>query len=153
MHAMLLAFGFDHTWVEWILNLTSSTFFSILVNGVPSCPFSPSRGIRQGDPISPFLFIIMAEGISHSIHATIENKSLTGLPLDGISPPISHNQFVDNTLMMGSPTVKEAHSFLSILQTFCDASGLEFNKGKSHIFFFNTPAAIQRHISEILGFT
>jgi hypothetical protein len=55
MCAILLAFGFDHLWVEWILNLTSSAFFSILVNGVPSHPFSPSRGIRQGDPLSPFL--------------------------------------------------------------------------------------------------
>jgi hypothetical protein len=55
-----------------------------------------------------------------------------------VSPPISHSQFVDDTLMMGSPTVKEAHSFLSILQTFSEASGLDFNKDKSQIFFFNT---------------
>jgi hypothetical protein len=46
MRAMLLAFGFDQSWVSWILNLTSLAFFSILVNGVPSRPFSPSRGIR-----------------------------------------------------------------------------------------------------------
>jgi hypothetical protein len=153
MRAMLLAFGFDHLWVEWILNLTSSAFFSILVNGVPSHPFSPSRGIRQGDPLSPFLFIIMAEGLSRSIHAAIASNSLMGLPLHGISPPISHSQFVDDTLMMGSPTVKEAHSFLSILQSFSEASGLDFNKDKSQIFFFNTPAPIQNNISIILGFT
>jgi hypothetical protein len=105
MQAMLLAFGFDQGWVKWIVNLTSSTFFSLLINGVPSKPFSPSRGIRQGDPLSPFLFIILAEGLSRSIHAAIENKLLTGLPLHGISPPISHSQFVDDTLLMGSPTV------------------------------------------------
>jgi hypothetical protein len=152
MRAMLLAFGFDQRWVTWIMNLTSSAFFSLLINGVPSRPFSPSRGIRQGDPLSPFLFIILAEGLSRSIHAAVENNLLKGLPLHGISPPISHSQFVDDTLLMGSPTVREANSLLVILQTFSDASGLDCNKDKSQIFFFNTPPPIQRHISDILGF-
>jgi ribonuclease HI len=152
MRAMLLAFGFDQNWVTWILNLTSSAFFSLLINGVPSKPFSPSRGIRQGDPLSPFLFIIMAEGLSRSIHAALENNLLTGLPLHDISPPISHSQFVDDTLLMGSPTVREANSLQAILQTFSDASGLDCNKDKSQIFFFNTPPQVQRHISDILGF-
>jgi hypothetical protein len=121
MREMLLAFGFDKLWVDWILNLTSSAFFSILINGVPSRPFSPSRGIIQGDPLSPFLFIIMAKGLSRSIHVAIASNLLTGPPLHGISPPISHSQFVDDTLMMGTPTAREAQSLLSILQTFSEA--------------------------------
>jgi hypothetical protein len=125
MRAMLLAFGFDHFWVTWILNLTSSTFFSILLNGVPTKPFSPSGGIRQGDPLSPFLFIIMAEGLSRSIKAALANNLLEGLPLHDISPPILHSQFVDDTLLMGSPTVREATTLQEILETFSTASGLE----------------------------
>jgi hypothetical protein len=142
MQAMHLSFGFDQGWVTWIVNLTSLAFFSLLINGIPSKPFSPSRGIRQGDPLSPFLFIILAEGLSRSIHAAIETKLLTGLSLHGISPPISHSQFVDDTLLMGSPTVREANSLLDILQTFSDASGLDCNKDKSQIFFFNTPPPV-----------
>jgi hypothetical protein len=94
----------------------------------------------------------MAEGLSRSIHAALEQNFLTGLPLHGISPPISHSEFVDDTLLMGSPTVREASSLQEILQTFSDASGLDCNKDKSQIFFFNTPPQIQRHISEILSF-
>jgi hypothetical protein len=45
MHSLLEAFGFDSHWVAWIMRLTSLAFFSILVNGVPSQPFSPTRGI------------------------------------------------------------------------------------------------------------
>jgi hypothetical protein len=152
MRAMLLAFGFDQRWVTWIMNLTSSAFFSILVNGIPSRTFSPTRGIRQGDPLSPFLFIIMAEGLGRSIQAAIAENRLKGLPLHGIHPPISHSQFVDDSLLMGTPTVREANAILDILQTFADASGLECNKEKSQIFFFNSPPPIQRHITDILGF-
>ena len=56
LEAMLLAFGFGQCWVNWILAMVKSPSFSILVNGAPSPPFFPSRGIRQGDPI--FLFCL-----------------------------------------------------------------------------------------------
>jgi hypothetical protein len=64
LRSTLLAFGFDPIWVSWIVNLTSSAMFSILINDIPSKSFSPSRGIRQGDPLLPFLFIPML----HSYH-------------------------------------------------------------------------------------
>jgi hypothetical protein len=115
MQSLLLDFGFSNDWIHWILNLTSSSFFSILVNGVPSKPFSPSRGIRQGDPLSPFLFIIMAEGLGHYITASIADGSLQGLPLHGLQPTASHSQFVDDTMLMGTPTAQEAIKLKSIL--------------------------------------
>jgi hypothetical protein len=94
----------------------------------------------------------MAEGLSRSIQAVLENGTLEGLSLHGIYPPISHSQFVDDTLLMGTPTVREENSILQILQTFSEASGLDYKKDKSLIFFFNTPRPVQRHISDLLGF-
>jgi hypothetical protein len=153
LNSTLLAFGFEPTWVSWIVNLTSSALFSILINGIPSKPFPPSRGIRQGDPLSSFLFIIMVEGLSRAIKAAIIDHSLSGLTPHGISPPISHSQFVDDILLMGVPTTREALRIRSIINLFCEASGMEVNLSKSQIFFFNTPIQIQRHLTQLLGFT
>jgi hypothetical protein len=76
LHKMLLAFGFGEDWVAWVMNLVSTTFFSILVNGSPSKTFNVSRGLRQGDPMSPFLYIILVEGLGHNLsHAKRQGRS------------------------------------------------------------------------------
>jgi len=84
MHSLLSAFGFSRDSILWIMNLTSSYFFFILVNGVPSQPLSPYRDICQGDPLSPFIFVIMAEGLGWYITTSIAEGSLQGLPLHGL---------------------------------------------------------------------
>ena len=61
-------FGFDHSWTRWILSLITTTFFSVFIKGVPYKPFNPSRGIRQGDPLSPFIFILMSEGLGRMLN-------------------------------------------------------------------------------------
>ena len=148
---VLTAFGFCPKWIDQILNLISSTFFSILVNRSPSQPFSPSRGIRQGDPLSPFLFVIMVEGLGHYTKTSIENGSLQGLSLHGIQPTTSHGQFVDDTILMNTPMAQESNKLNSILSEFSEAIGTSFNLAKSHLFFFNTPKDVQQHVSQLLS--
>jgi len=63
-----------------------------------------------------------------------------------------HQQFVDDTLLHGTPTVKESKSYKIILEYFGEASGAEINHSKSMIYFFNTNPAIQRNLENILGF-
>ena len=133
------------------MNLISSTFFSILVNGVPSQPFYPSRGIRQGDPLSPFIFFIMDEGLGCYIKASIQNGSLQGLPLHGLQPASSHSQFVNDTLLINTPIAQEAIKLSSILFDFSEASCTTINLAKLRLFFFNTPKAIQQHLSQLLN--
>lgn len=78
---VLKVFGFDHNWVRWVMALVTSSNFSILVNGSPSEIFLPPRGLRQGDLLSPFLFILMMEGLGRSIkHARVMGE-IQGLAL------------------------------------------------------------------------
>lgn len=152
MQKILRAFGFANAWIRWISNLISSTFFSILINGIPTSTFRPSRGIRQGDPLSPFLFIIMAEGLGRCINSAILSRNLKGINLHQ-APTISHQQFVDDNMIFGHSSVQEARTLISLLDNFSKSSGALINKVKSQIFFFNTHPTTQRAIAHILGFS
>lgn len=149
---MLTAFGFSLMWVRWILSLISTTFFSILINGIASRPFSPSRGIRQGDPLSPFLFVLMVEGMGCHIKHALLSQHLKGLSIHN-SPAITHQQFVDDNMFFGYPSIQEASLFKSLLNGFSDALGMSINTAKSQIFFFHTPPVTQHAIARILGFS
>jgi len=151
MRGILGAFGFDRSWIRWVMNLISSPFYSILLNGSPTKILQASRGIRQGDPLSPFLFI-MAEGLNRLLRHQAETGSLRGLQLhEGLDKQVIQ-QFVDDTMLMGHPSIQEARVVKSCLQLFGKASGLEVNPLKSQVFFFNTPVITQRNILRILGY-
>jgi len=148
---MLLAFGFNATWTKWVMNLITSPSFSVLLNGSPSIPFRPTRGIRQGDPLSPFIFVLMAEGLSRLLKSVVSSQAMKGLSLHGRAPQ-THQQFVDDTMLFGHPSSKEASALKSLLSLFSDASGTSINAAKSQLFFFSTPPSTQRHIARILGY-
>eukprot|EP00253_Pinus_taeda_P002060 PITA_02060 len=152
MQKVLKAFGFDNAWIRWVSSLISSAFFSILINGIPTSTFRSYRGIRQGDPLSPFLFIIMAEGLGRCIKNAIQAQDLKGITLHN-APTVSHQQFVDDNMIFGYPSVHEARTLNSLLSLFSKASGTLINKAKSQIFFFNTHPSTQRAIARILGFS
>lgn len=133
------------------MELVSGAFFSILLNGGPLQPFSLSRGIIQGDPLSPFLFIIMVERLGRSLTKAKQQNQLKGIKPVHQVPTITHQQFVDDTMLMGAPTVQEARTISKVLKTFSEASGMEINLTKSKFFFFNTSIPVQRNLSRILN--
>eukprot|EP00253_Pinus_taeda_P034631 PITA_34631 len=145
------AYGFDHNWIRWVMALVTTSSFSILLNGSPSKTFKPSRGLRQGDPLSPFLFILMMEGLGNAIKSTKAEGKIQGLKLTLNGGALTHQQFVDDTMLQGTPMVKGALVFKQILNDFAMAVGIEVSLNKSNIFFFNTNIAIQRNIARILG--
>lgn len=91
IQAIMQAFGFCEEWTCRTINLISLAFFSILLNGSPMDTFAPSRGIHQGDPLSPFIFILMTEGLSRFIKVDVRTSSLTGLSIHSMHPPPTHS--------------------------------------------------------------
>jgi len=149
---VLESFGFNNRWIEWIFNLISTPNFSILINGTPSTTFNATRGIRQGDPLSPFLFIMAAEGLGRYFKKELQENKIKGLRLWGNNLPITHQQFVDDIMLFGEATLKEVRNIKRILDLFVEASGMEINKEKSCTFIFNTLDSIKAYLTRTLGF-
>eukprot|EP00253_Pinus_taeda_P019798 PITA_19798 len=152
LEEILGSFGFSNRWIKWVLSCISTPNFSILVNGTPSKTFKASRGIRQGDPISPFLFILAAEGLGRYLKQERIIDNIKGLRLWGNELPITHQQFVDDIMLFGEPTVREVRNLKKALDLFAEAYGMEINKEKSCTFIFNTVETVKRHLTRMLGF-
>eukprot|EP00253_Pinus_taeda_P026566 PITA_26566 len=150
--AVLEAYGFKKRWIEWIFSMVSTPIFSILVNGTPTKTFNASRGIRQGDPLSPFLFILATDGLGRIIKRESRRNKLRGLKLWGNNLVITHQQFVDDIMLFGEVSLREVRIIKEVLDVFTEASGMEITKEKSCTFIFNTLEAIKAHLTRTLGF-
>lgn len=91
---------------------------SVLVNGSLSKKFSPKRGLRQGDPLSPLLYNIMAEVLNLMIKRAVSKGMLRGIILDGYSEQLTHLQFADDTLIFIEGSVDSVMSIKRVLQCF-----------------------------------
>jgi len=108
LQKILKAYGFDGRWIEWIMSMITTPIMSIMLNKTPTKTFNPSRGLRKGDPLSPFLFIIAVDGLGRLIKARVNSGKLKGLRLWGEELPLTHQQFVDDVMMYGEANLKEA---------------------------------------------
>ena len=126
---------FPEIWINRVMRCVSSVSYSILLNGVPGDFFRPERGLRQGDPLSPYLFVLFAEGLSSIIHKAESQSQITGLRVTRAAPSISYLFFADDSLIFTKATIEECNAMLQILQTYEKASGQVINFEKSAILF------------------
>lgn len=99
VYYMLIIFGFGETWRRWMHECISTTSFSVLVNGSPSKLFKGSRGIRQGDPLSPFLFMIVVEALSSLLVKVREMGVVSGFEASRNEEVITYLQFAVDTIL------------------------------------------------------
>ena len=134
------------------MNLVSTVFFTILINGVLIGLIKPSKGIKKWDMLPSFLFIIIVEGIGRSIKVIQANWGICGLKVHPRAEVQTHQQFMDDAMLIGHPSIQEAQAIMGCLQEFVEVPRLEFDEEKSHSFFFNNPCINRFNICKILGF-
>jgi len=129
-----------------------SVDYSVLVNGEQVGPTIPGRGLRQGDPLSPYLFIICVEGLSSLIRGAETRGALTGTKVCRQAPSVSHLLFADDCFLFFKANEEHAHVMKNILSTYELASGQAISLPKSEIYCSrNVPTALKNTITNILG--
>ena len=126
--------GFGNKWRSWIRGCLESSRASVIVNGSPSKEFNVPKGVRQGDPLSPFLFIIAMEGLNVAMKAAQDKGLYKGVSIPNCDHTLSHLFYADDTLFFGDWSKENIRNLARILRCFHLASGLKVNFTKSKVF-------------------
>ncbi|KAM2060118.1 hypothetical protein ACFX1T_045347 [Malus domestica] len=150
--AVMEKMGFNSRWRNLIMGCISTVNFSILLNGQPGSKFTPSRGLRQGDPLSPYLFLLVSEVLSLLIQRESDGGRIEGIQMDRAGPMISHIFFADDTLIFLKAKARNCRNLVQVIDEYCSASGQQVNKSKSCVFFGgNVPDQLALQLATILG--
>ena len=144
--------GFVDKWRKLIMQCVTTITYAIKINGSLRGHIIPLRGICQGDPLSPYLFLLCVEGLSTLIKASMCNGSMEGIAICRGDPKLSHLFFVDDSLIFCKASLAKCDTLQRVLEVYEKASGQQLNKAKTSLFFSsNTPKKIQDEIKRRFG--
>jgi hypothetical protein len=129
--------GLCTKWVAWMKACVFGGSMSVLVNGSLTEEICINRGLKQGDPLAPFLFLLVAEGFSGLMRNAVDRNLFEGFQVGRNGLVISHLQYADDTLCIGKPTVENLWALKSLLRGFEMVSGLKINFFKSSLIGVN----------------
>ncbi|XP_035845190.1 uncharacterized mitochondrial protein AtMg01250-like [Helianthus annuus] len=128
--------GFSQQWCNWVKGVLVSARSSVLVNGSPAFEFQCHKGIRQGDPLLLFLFLIVMEVFSCMVNKACDTGNFEGIRLPNGGLVISHLLYADDALIIGEWEKENVKVVARILRVFYACSGLKINFHKSNLNLF-----------------
>lgn len=151
LEACLLKMGFCPIWVNRIMKCVTSAILSVNFNGETLHYFQPSRGLRQGDPISSYLFILMSNTLSMLTRKTVDEGMIKGIKLNRFCPTLSHLLFADDSIFFMDGKTKESQNLAMILNQYCYAWRQEINLNKFGLFMDpHYPQQLQNSLANTL---
>lgn len=151
LEKIMFQMGFHERWVQLIMQCVASVSYRIKVNTEYTVRITPQRGLRQDDPLSPYLFILCAEGLSSLLQkAELEGK-IEGIRVCRNAPRVNHLFFADDSLILMKAQDSAAQELRQILRVYEVASGQMINKEKSSVLFSpNSGPRVRSQIRNIL---
>ncbi|XP_021726206.1 uncharacterized protein LOC110693390 [Chenopodium quinoa] len=148
----LMEMNFPIRMIEVIMECITTPSMNILWNGEKTDAFYPTRGIRQGDPLSPYLFVLCMERLNQVIEESIVANRWKPIYASRGGPLLSNLFFVDDLILFAEASIEQAEIVRDCLDRFCVASGQKVSLPKSRVFFSqNVHKDAQKGISEALG--
>lgn len=148
---MLRKMGFSERWIEIIHRYISNNWYTLIVNGCRHDFFKSGRGLRQGDPLFPSLFVLSAELFSQLLIDLQKNRRYRGFYMNNSGPQVSHLTFIDDAILFCNGGKATLQQVLDSLSTYEQISGQQINKDKCS--FSLAPSATQRSITRIRRIT
>ena len=143
--ACLRQLGFNNTWVKWISECISTVSYSLIINGESCGFFKPSRGLRQGDPLSPYLFLICMDVLARRLYdLSLDSKSGIGIKIAPATERIPCLFFADDSLIFCKTSTESCQKLKNTLDLFCAQSGQLINFHKSSLIYSKRTRTIEK---------
>ena len=151
LRAVLIAMNFNQQWINWLMKCVTSVQYTLFVNGSRSKSFKPCKVLRQGDPLSPYLFLMCANVLSLSLQKAEHDKLINGVKVGRSGCTFTHMLFANDSLFFFKKDNKSEANLKRILDWYCQIIGQDINFDKSDLYCFpNMPMFKQEGLARQL---